>query len=1055
MRQWLKSQGFKNVVLSRSRTAVTFSGMVAQERTAFHTEIHSLSIGGEQHYANVGEIKIPENLSSLVRNVSGLDDFRLQSRAHRVKPAFTGLIGSNVVHGLAPGDIATIYDIDSLYAAGIDGSGMNVAVVGQSDIDLNDVAEYRSGYGLPDSTPTVITYLGDPGVVSGSKEEGELDVEILGAVAPKAQITFVTSPSVMNALFYAIEQDAAPVVSMSFGYCERGDTPSDQQDLQFATMQANAEGMTLIVASGDQGAADCDLQSIPDGAAINGDAIDSPSNQPGFTSVGGTSFSIGDGSYFGSANGTTGGSAISYIPEKAWNDTTSTNLLATGGGASIYYTKPGWQEGIGVPDDGARDVPDVAMFSLNEQQDGTQFAYLTCTDNMCASGINPSDQWGGTSAAAPVFAGIITLLNEYLVSNNIIQRPGLGNVNPQLYLLARDATASFHDITLGSNDVPCKLGSLDCTTGNLGFSAGPGYDQATGLGSPDATNLVHSWSSVTVTPTHTNLSSSPAPISNNGTQLTLTAKVTASGAIPNGNVTFYAIAGLIPLGMLNSCLSLLGTAPLDATGTATLNLPTGLTYNVFEVYAAYSGTTLFTESFSESLSAHQPGPQVTLSSSSNQIDQGGSVTLIANVYEFSNQVGTVTFFNGDTQLGTVAPTPVPDQPADWTASISTTALSVGQDSITAFYAGDEYFAAATSPPITISVIPSKPISTGTTLIVSPASAHVGDSITLTTTVMSALGSIAPAGTAAFFNGANEIGAATLNNGAASIQVTTLPAGTDSLTAAYQSTADFSASTSQVVYVTIAAAANTAPSISNISPAFAKAGANSFPITVSGTGFAPESTIHWGNTALPTTFVSGTELTASVPAISVATAGIVAITVQSPTPADGRSAAFQFEIDSASTSSGAPTFTTSSATVIAGNTATYSVVLPYPTLGVTAACLNLPVGASCSYTAAVNTLTITTCSTGPVGIYNVTVVFTETVASTSASLGFLPFLLVPLCWQRKKLIRNKVRLTVLVVVFIGAGVLATIGCGAGSPVRTFAIQPQQEKTISNVVSLIIQ
>ena len=403
MRQWLKSQGFKNVVLSRSRTAVTFTGTVEQVRTAFHTEIHSLSIGGEQHYANVGEIKIPDNLSSLVRNVSGLDDFRLQSRAHRVKPAFTGLLGSSVVHGLAPGDIATIYDINSLYAAGIDGSGMNVAVVGQSDIDLNDVAEYRSGYGLPDSTPTVITYLGDPGVVSASKEEGELDVEILGAVAPKAQITFVTSPSVMNALFYAIEQNVAPVVSMSFGYCERGDTPSDQQDIQFATMQANAEGMTLLVASGDQGAADCDLQSIPEGGAMNGAAIDSPSNQPGFTSVGGTSFSVGNGSYFASANGATGGSAISYIPEKAWNDTTSTNLLATGGGASIYYTKPGWQEGIGVPNDGARDVPDVSMFSLNEQEDGTQFGYLTCTDNMCASGINPGDQWGGTSAAAPVF----------------------------------------------------------------------------------------------------------------------------------------------------------------------------------------------------------------------------------------------------------------------------------------------------------------------------------------------------------------------------------------------------------------------------------------------------------------------------------------------------------------------------------------------------------------------------------------------------------------------------------------------------------------------------
>ena len=729
MRRWLASQGFGNVKLAKSRTAFYFAGTVAQAQQAFHTRIDSLMVDGERHFANTTEISVPDSLSALIGNVRGLDDFRPKSYVHRVTPQHTGLINGNRVYGLAPGDIATIYDINSLYAAGIDGTGMKVAVAGQSDIDLAGVAEYRSAFGLPASTPKVITYLGDPGVQPVDEVEGELDVELLGAVARGAQIYYVISPGAMNALFYVVEQDLAPVVSMSYGYCENGDSVSNQQDLEFLSMQANAEGMTILVASGDSGAADCEMRGEPAGGARGGYAVDAPANDPGYTGVGGTSFVTGNGTYFSGVNGANQGSAFSYIPEKAWNDSTTISLLSTGGGASQFFSKPAWQEGPGVPNDGARDVPDVAMFSMNAQSDGTEVAYLSCTDGDCATGINSADQWGGTSAATPVFAGIVTLLNQYLVSTNTLAQPGLGNINPQLYLLAQNSSDAFHDITQGNNIVPCVIGSIDCTTGSFGFSAGPGYDQATGLGSVDAYNLVHEWNNVNATSTSTTFSSSPSPIINNNTQVTLSARVTvAGGSIPTGNVTFFVIAGAVPLGTFNTCLSELGTVALDSTGTATLNLPDGLVYNAIEVYAAYAGTSMLAPSFSDAVSARQPGPPVALSTSAGQINQGEPLTLTAIVYAFVGQPGNVAFFNGSTELGTVTPTRVPNQIAQWTASITTPALPAGQDSITAYYTGDLYYAPSSSPAITVTVVPSSPVNTTTTLAASPSAGTVGNLI---------------------------------------------------------------------------------------------------------------------------------------------------------------------------------------------------------------------------------------------------------------------------------------------------------------------------------------
>ena len=158
------------------------------------------------------------------------------------------------------------------------------------------------------------------------------------------------------------------------------------------------------------------------------------------------------------------------------------------------FTKPPWQTGIGVPQDGVRDVPDI---SLNASPDHD--ASLVCARGNCVNGFrdvssdpnlnNSLTVVGGTSMGAPTFAGIVALINQKMGSSQ-------GNVNPTLYAMAASTPAAFHDITTGNNMVPCTAGSTDCpSSGELGYSATPGYDLASGLGSIDAFNLVTNWSS--------------------------------------------------------------------------------------------------------------------------------------------------------------------------------------------------------------------------------------------------------------------------------------------------------------------------------------------------------------------------------------------------------------------------------------------------------------------------------------------------------------------------------------------------------------------------------
>jgi len=472
---WLEGQGLTVLSTARGRNFVIFKGTAGQVEAALHVEIHNYLVDGEMHYANATEPSVPAAILPFTTGFSGLDDFKLKPSPQAVKPLPNLLY--NGQNTLGPGDLWVIYDIIPLFTSEIDvtGSGMQLAVVGQSDVNLSDINDYRTAFGLPSNPPTklLIPNGTNPGVLSGDSGESDMDLELTGAIAPNASIIFVFAANINNSIAYAIDSAVAPVISDSYAGCELTESASGLAALQPLAQQANAQGITWLVSSGDYGAAACDGgKSI----AESGIAVMEPADVPEVTGVGGTTFGEGSNpTYWSATNQGYGDTAVSYIPEVAWNDTSLVgHLAASGGGLSTIYARPSWQASVGVPGK-VRMVPDVAM-AASPNHDG----YLVVTNG--APGV-----FGGTSAAAPVFAGIILLMNEYLGTN------GLGNINPNLYQLASNTSGVFHDITSGGNFVPCAFGTNGCVNGSLGYAAGPGYDLVTGLGSVDAYNLIQAW----------------------------------------------------------------------------------------------------------------------------------------------------------------------------------------------------------------------------------------------------------------------------------------------------------------------------------------------------------------------------------------------------------------------------------------------------------------------------------------------------------------------------------------------------------------------------------
>jgi len=628
--QWLQSEGFTVLRTARGRNWITFAGTAGQVETSFQTEIHRFNVNGETHFSNVSAPAIPAALSGIVAGFRGLNNFWPKSHALHAKPQYTLTQGSNSFLFLAPGDIATIYDVNALYGAGFDGTGQTLAVIGQTDVYLADLADFRSGFGLSainctTSPSNVITACNtpnfqyvlvnaDPGSPSsGDLGEADIDIEWSGAVARNAQIIYVNAPDpsgggVNESLYYAIDNNLAPVVTMSYGFCEldealNGAFNADETEYK----KANTQGITFLNSSGDSGAAECDFQT---NLATGGYAVSYPASSPEVTGVGGTLIPFNEytATYWSGTNGSDGGSALQYIPEVAWNDAQEwgafcagasgnctgfpfsdwktaqsvVGVVAAGGGLSNCATingsgvcqsgipRPTYQQGLSVPGQTAsvRFSPDVALLAsiywpgfivcTAQSEIGGGTSASSCAGGIpsaiagCTGGAGLCSVFGGTSVASPIFAGMMSLLNHYLVQNGFQSTSGLGNANPALYQMAAYDPSAFHPIKSGSNGAFCSPGTpsnqpaaLQCPSsgqnkGFLGFDASnfdsaTGYNVVNGLGSVDAANLAVAWGNLLTPLTTFTITPSAAQIFR-GQSETFTVGITPNTA--TGKATF-------------------------------------------------------------------------------------------------------------------------------------------------------------------------------------------------------------------------------------------------------------------------------------------------------------------------------------------------------------------------------------------------------------------------------------------------------------------------------------------------------------------------------------
>ena len=527
VQNWLESQGFNVVRVSNSRTSITFSGTAGQVESAFQTELHRYQLGAETHFANATDLAIPSALTGIVRSVGNLDDFR-PAPQFRPSPAtlqasFTS--GQTGAHFLSPQDIGTIYDINAAWNAGYTGSGVTIAVVGQTQVSASDIAAFQSADGLTSKAPNMILVpnTGAAAVFSGDEAESDLDLEYANGIAPGATLDFIyvgnnQNDSVFNALQYAIDNKIAPIINISYGVCEPDLDSSTYSAWEGVMEQGASQGQTVVAASGDEGSTACyypTTNTVP--AAMEVLAVNYPASSAYAVGVGGTEFPAADvdstnTTYWKSASGSdVVGSALSYIPEQAWNDDSASvgtqygaqyALSADGGGisASGFTPRPTWQTGVpGIPSGNSRLVPDVSLASSPNYA-----PYLFCTSDTtawssgqkasCNSGFRDSSTQdltiaGGTSFASPIFAAMLAIVAQKESST------GLGVANENLYSLASNSStyaSAFHDITSGGNQ--CTAGGSFCSSsGAAQYAAGAGYDEATGLGSVDFNNLMTAW----------------------------------------------------------------------------------------------------------------------------------------------------------------------------------------------------------------------------------------------------------------------------------------------------------------------------------------------------------------------------------------------------------------------------------------------------------------------------------------------------------------------------------------------------------------------------------
>lgn len=690
---WLQSHGF-TVGSTKGRSVLEFSGSASQVKEAFHTSIHKYAVNGEEHWANASDPMIPTALTPAVAGVLTLHNFLKKPASHfngQAVPAklvpgkkpqvtFPAQNGQPVTNALAPQDYAVIYNIAPLNLTVLGGGGTSIGVVGRSNLfnGGSDVSDFRNNIGGCCGSINIVLDGPDPGDLGGGEEaEATLDSTWSAAIAPYANVNLVVSASTNTtdgidlSETYIIEKNLADIMTESFSACELYATDGQLAFSSSMAEQAAAQGITYLVSTGDNGTAGCDDPSVA--PAINPISVNLIASTAFNVAVGGTEFNEnGDPTKYWGSEPPVQESAISYIPENVWNESSLANGLWSGsggasagniaggqGGSTLGVPKPYWQSGVaGIPADGVRDLPDVSLTAAGHDP------YLLCLEGSCQP--DSSGQFyvyfiSGTSASTPSFAGIMALVDQQQRTNTGNPRQGLANY--VLYRLAATqsaypgqcngsststppaSTCIFNDVTVGNNAVPGEQTTL--------YPATAGYDLATGLGSVNVANLVNQWSTVTFNPTTTTLALSPTTSIVHGSTVNVNVSVAPNSGTgtPTGDVALVADPG--PSSTLPT---LSGTYPLaqGAVVSTTSALPGG----TYTVTANYAGDATYAPSISPPVTVTVGPEPSTINESIVAYDQNGNsislngvpfgsfIYLRADVQGVSKQgfpTGSVTF----------------------------------------------------------------------------------------------------------------------------------------------------------------------------------------------------------------------------------------------------------------------------------------------------------------------------------------------------------------------------------------------------------------------------
>ena len=523
--QWLQSYGMQVNSVSKSGLVIDFSGTAAQVTSAMHVALHTVIVNGRNHFANTQNPQVPAEFASLIVGVSSLNDFRpkpahlaisagrIDSISRAVVPhetqqtnaaatssgATPGFTANSSYQLVVPNDLHTIYNFDGVYSKGITGKKQEIVVIEDSDVySTNDWHVFRKTFGLSKYAHGSFTQIHpggctDPGVIVGNDSEAILDAEYSSAAAPDAAIVLASCADTKTtfggllALQSLIDRSVPPaIVSISYGECEAALGAAGNATYRYAYEQAAAEGVSVFVSSGDEGAASCDANqpAARYGIAVNGFASTQYNVAVGGTDFG-DSYAGTNAQYWKATNNSIYGSAKTYIPEIPWNDSCASTLitniqgynvpfgkngfcnsatgekyfLTTGSGSGgpsgcAYgetspkantaavsgsckgYAKPNYQAGVfGNPNDHVRDLPDLSLFAANGVW-GHYYVFCYTDPAVGAGGApctgNPAN-WsgaGGTSFAAPIVAGVQALVNQS-------QGSPQGNPNYVYYALAK------------------------------------------------------------------------------------------------------------------------------------------------------------------------------------------------------------------------------------------------------------------------------------------------------------------------------------------------------------------------------------------------------------------------------------------------------------------------------------------------------------------------------------------------------------------------------------------------------------------------------------------